>query len=131
VPVGRAQPWEVATWDGWWEPQAGGTPEGIPTAAAPVTTAIPTQGATTTTATNGATKPATNGAATNGAATTPGLRRRVPQTHLVEQLRLSGDDAAVEAPSATVREAKASREAADALTRYQAARASASRDGLR
>jgi hypothetical protein len=52
----------------------------------------------------------------------------VPQTHLVEQLRL---DSGPDAPSAQNGGAQTVREAADALTRYQAARATASRDGHR
>jgi hypothetical protein len=55
------------------------------------------------------------------------LRRRVPQTHLVEQLRVPEPDAA----DGTDRAALAARDAASALTRYQAARASASSDGPR
>jgi hypothetical protein len=69
---------------------------------------------------------APNGAA--GQAARTGLRRRVPQTHLVEQLRL---DSGPDAPSTQNGGPQAVREAADALTRYQAARATASRDSHR
>ena len=58
----------------------------------------------------------------------PALRRRVPQTHLVEQLRVPEPDVVSDG---TDRAARAARDAANALTRYQAARASASTDGQR
>jgi len=57
----------------------------------------------------------------------PVLRRRVPQTHLVEQLRVPEP----EASDGSERAALGARDAASALTRYQAARASASSDGPR
>jgi hypothetical protein len=57
-----------------------------------------------------------------------GLRRRVPQTHLVEQLRTTAGSAEAEA---TGHDSRAVRDAANALTRYQAARTTASRDNLR
>ena len=101
VPAARAperSPWAVGSWDGWWAPQE---PDDD-AAAVPAATPPP------------------------AASEKPALRRRVPQTHLVEQLRLTPEP---DAP--TDRAARAARDAADALTRYQAARATASPDGQR
>jgi signal transduction histidine kinase len=53
---------------------------------------------------------------------TPALRRRTPQAHLVEQLRQTAGDELVAAPG---RSAQAAREAAEALSRYQANRTAA------
>ncbi|MBV9923008.1 MAG: hypothetical protein JOY78_19450 [Pseudonocardia sp.] len=97
-PVREASPWDAAGWDGWWAPPAPETDEAV----GPTTAADP--------------------------AAAPALRRRVPQTHLVEQLRVDSD---ADGPSLVDREAQAARDAADALTRYQAARSTASRDGRR
>jgi hypothetical protein len=124
-PPSVARPWELRSWDGWWAPAATEEDEVAPsTAAVPITPPQPTPRRT-------APQPRT--AASSGTAGPPsargtGLRRRVPQTHLVEQLRLDSGPDAASAPNGgphTVREA------ADALTRYQAARATASRDGHR
>jgi signal transduction histidine kinase len=101
-PAREASPWDDAGWDGWWAPPAPETDEAV----GPTTAAEP--------------------AAPERAA--PALRRRVPQTHLVEQLRVDSD---IDGPSPVDREAQAARDAADALTRYQAARSTASRDGRR
>ena len=50
------------------------------------------------------------------------LRRRTPQAHLAEPLRQTAGNDAVAAPG---RSAQAAREAAEALSRYQANRATA------
>jgi signal transduction histidine kinase len=102
VPAARraeGSPWDVGSWDGWWAP-----PTPAEEAAAGAAAASPPP-----------------------APEKPALRRRVPQTHLVEQLRIPDPDA----PDGTDRAARAARDAANALTRYQAARASASNDGAR
>ncbi|HEX3258685.1 MAG TPA: ATP-binding protein [Pseudonocardia sp.] len=100
VPAARtaaSSPWAAGSWDGWWAPTAADEAD---TDVAPAPPPAPEK---------------------------PVLRRRVPQTHLVEQLRVPEPDAA----DGTDRAALAARDAASALTRYQAARASASSDGPR
>ena len=105
VPAARTpegSPWDVGAWDGWWAPptpdEDGAAATGAPATPPPAQTAA------------------------------PALRRRVPQTHLVEQLRVPEPD---DVSDGTDRAATAARDAANALTRYQAARASASTDGQR
>ena len=105
VPAARTpegSPWDVGAWDGWWAPptpdEDGAAATGAPATPPPAQTAA------------------------------PALRRRVPQTHLVEQLRVPEPD---DVSDGTDRAARAARDAANALTRYQAARASASTDGQR
>ena len=105
VPAARTpegSPWDVGAWDGWWAPptpdEDGAAATGAPATPPPAQTAA------------------------------PALRRRVPQTHLVEQLRVPEPD---DVSDGTDRAARAARDAANALTRYQAARASASSDGQR
>jgi len=97
--VAESSPWGAGSWDGWWAPP---TPADVADTgdAAPAPPAAPEK---------------------------PVLRRRVPQTHLVEQLRVPEP----EASDGSERAALGARDAASALTRYQAARASASSDGPR
>jgi signal transduction histidine kinase len=108
VPAARSaegSPWQAGTWDGWWAPaDDADAPSGADTVAPPAPPAAPPL-----------------------APEKPALRRRVPQTHLVEQLRVVPEP---DAPDGD-RAARAARDAANALTRYQAARASASHDGPR
>ena len=97
------RPWEEPIWEGWWDSYGPAPTTGPQYAAARQAIAEPP-------------------VESDGRPATPGLRRRIPQAHLVEQLCQADGNSAVAAP---VRSAEAAREAAEALSRYQANRATA------
>jgi signal transduction histidine kinase len=119
------RPWDEPTWEGWWDADEPAATTGPPfTGARKATDERPVESgsgrlARRTSLLDNATNVADAQVPTPA---TSVLRRRTPQAHLAEPLRQTAGNDAVAAPG---RSAQAAREAAEALSRYQANRATA------